>query len=479
MVKDKHIISEINGFFHQSDYNKAINCIMNTIRHLNLRSSNIGVAKHHNCKLSFLQVLELLLVFPFFMVKNSFQYNHSGLSKLFSCQKDMFYRFMERDDLDWRKLVYMVSLRLLNKVSPRKDSKESLQCLIIDDTDLPKTGFKTELIGRIYSHVLHKSILGFKGLFLCHTDGKTQTLLDFSLHGEEGKNKEKKQGLTKKQRQARFSKERDENAVVNTRIKEYKQSKIDRSIEMVKEAIRKGIRFDYLLVDSWFTCADLLKFISSRHIKCHLIGMMKMGKTRYKTKFGNLNASDTIDRLKNEKAIKYSRKLNCYYSCIDAEYSNRKIRIFFCRRGRKGSWNAFLSTNTKLDFFEAYRIYSMRWAIEVCFAEMKGLLNLGKCQCRNFSSQIASISLTMMQYNILSYIKRFEAYETIGGLFNQTINGTIELSVTERIWDLILQIVATIADLFSADEEEIIKMIVSNNEKMSIIRELCTDRKTA
>ena len=27
--------------------------------------------------------------------------------------------------------------------------------LIIDDTDLPKTGFKTEMIGRIYSHVLH------------------------------------------------------------------------------------------------------------------------------------------------------------------------------------------------------------------------------------------------------------------------------------------------------------------------------------
>ena len=47
-----------------------------------------------------------------------------------------------------------------------------------------------------------------KGLFLCHTDGKTQTMLDFSLHGEEGKNPEKKQGLTDKQRKARFNKKR-------------------------------------------------------------------------------------------------------------------------------------------------------------------------------------------------------------------------------------------------------------------------------
>ena len=115
MVKDKHIISEINGFFHKNDCNKAINSIMTTIRHLNLRSSCIGIEKHHNCKLSCLQVLELLLVFPFFMVKNFFQYHHSGLSKLFSCQKDMFYRFMEQDNIDWRKLVYMVSLRLLKR----------------------------------------------------------------------------------------------------------------------------------------------------------------------------------------------------------------------------------------------------------------------------------------------------------------------------------------------------------------------------
>ena len=27
--------------------------------------------------------------------------------------------------------------------------------MIVDDTDLPKTGFMTEMIGRIYSHVLH------------------------------------------------------------------------------------------------------------------------------------------------------------------------------------------------------------------------------------------------------------------------------------------------------------------------------------
>lgn len=55
----------------------------------------------------------------------------------------------------------------------------------------------------------------------------------------------------------------------------------------------------------------------------------------------------------------------------------------------------------------------------------------------------------------------------------------MELSVTERIWDLILQIVSAIADLFSADEEAIIRMIANDNEKIAIIKKLCTEKNTA
>lgn len=473
MLKNTHIISEIGSFFKNNASNKAIHCIMNTISHINLTSSHIGIEKRSNCKLSSLQVLELLLLFPFFMIENAFHFDNSALSTLFSCQKDMFYRFMKHDNINWRKLLYTVNLRLYKRIKARSDSTTSTKCLIIDDSDLPKTGFCTEMIGRIYSHVHHKSILGFKGLFMCYTDGKTQSMLDFSLHGEEGKKADKPQGLTAKQHSRRFSKEREKTAAVNERISEYKQSKISRSIEMVKTAINKGIRFDYLLVDSWFTCAELIKFITSRHIKCHLMGMAKMNKTKYETKFGNYKAADIIDKLAKSKSIKYSRRLNCYYAQIEATYSGRKIKLFFCKRGRKGKWNAFLTTNTVLDFFEAYRIYAMRWAIEVCFAEMKGLLRMGKCQARNFSSQIASISITMMQYNILSCIKRFEAYETIGGLFKQTIHGAMELSVTDKIWDMIMEIVTIIAELFSADEEEIIKTIIHENNKCMKLFEIC------
>ena len=68
MAKDKHIISEIDSFFSKNDYNRAINCIIVTISRLNLNFSGIGIEKRHNCKLTSLQVLELLLLFPFFIL---------------------------------------------------------------------------------------------------------------------------------------------------------------------------------------------------------------------------------------------------------------------------------------------------------------------------------------------------------------------------------------------------------------------------
>lgn len=58
---------------------------------------------------------------------------------------------------------------------------------------------------------------------------------------------------------------------------------------------------------------------------------------------------------------------------------------------------------------------------------MKGLLNLGKCQYVDFAGQVAALSLCMIQYNILGSVKRFESYETIGGLFAE---------LTARRWNL-------------------------------------------
>lgn len=160
-------------------------------------------------------------------------------------------------------------------------------------------------------------------------------------------------------------------------------------------------------------------------------------------------------------------------------FAGEAVKLFFYRFGRKGDWKALLSTDTALTPYRTYQIYSMRWSIEVSFHECKSLLGLGKCQCRNFGSQIASISLNMLQYNLLSYVKRFESYETIGGLFREITAQTVELSITEKIWGLIQQLVSAIADFFSADFDEILTNIICKNKQLDAIMKVALQLKTS
>ena len=436
---------------------------MRVMECINIRPSQIGAEKKENCKFTNVQVLNLLMLFPFFVIRNAYQYSGSSLSRLFKCEKDMFYRFMNDGNVKWRNLLYAMNLQLLRKISRSTEAPHDKPvCLIIDDTDAPKSGRKSELIGKIFSHLEHKSILGYKCLTLLLSDGMSQLFLDFSLHGEEGRKPDKKQGLTDKQRNERFSSDYTGQSV-EVRIKEYTMKKTDKAIDMVKYAIKRGIRFDYLLVDSWFTCADFVRLITSRHIKCHLLGMIKLGKTKYHTQWGDLTANQIIEKLQKKGLTKHNRTLKCTYCTIDVKFAGTTVRLFLSKRGRKGQWNGLLTTDLSLSFLKAYRTYATRWTTEVAYHDCKQLLDFGKCQSVHFSAQIASFTLTMMQYNILCTVKRFEAYETVGALFREATAGTLELSASDRIWELILGAILEIAEIISADASELLSAVIDAN----------------
>ena len=161
--------------------------------------------------------------------------------------------------------------------------------------------------------------------------------------------------------------------------------------------------------------------------------------------------------------------MRCYYITVDVVFADTSVRLFFVRRSKNGAWNGLMTTNTKLEFFEAYKIYSQRWSLEVIFKEAKGMLGLGKCQANNFASQIASTSLVALQYNILSVVKRFTAYETMGKLFQDITKDSLELSVTDRIWGALQEIVIAIANLFGLLDEEIYDAIINRSEELGHI----------
>lgn len=410
MNKNRQIISELKDFFKQNDSGKAVNAVSNVMDKLVIQAKTVGPVKNPNCKFTFVQLVKLLVLFPFFSVKTAADYADSALGKLFSCKKDSFYCLMDDGRIDWRRIIYSINRQLIGLISRRADAKGNTRCVILDDTDLPKRGMKAEGLGKVFSHTAMKRILGFKAMFLCYTDGKTQLMVDATIQAESGKDANKPQGLTKKQKSAQYSKERNEDEKVNTRKAEMHQTKIANAIKKLRRAITEGLRFDYLLVDSWFPCAELLRFIHSRHIKCHIY------------KKGN------------------------------------------------GSWNALITTDMGIDAKRTFELYARRWCIEVAHKEMKGLLNLGKCQCVDFAGQIAALSLCMIQYNILGTVKRFESYETIGGLFTELTGETVELTVIQRIWGLIIKVINVIAEFISCDPFELTENVINNNHQIKAVK---------
>lgn len=101
---------------------------------------------------------------------------------------------------------------------------------------------------------------------------------------------------------------------------------------------------------------------------------------------------------------------------------------------------------------------------------MKQNLKLGKNQCRDFAGQIAGVSLCVLQYNILSCIKRNESYETIGGLFAEISKNTVELSVAERIWLLIIEVINVIVEVLNCDVMFLTEQVISNDKQIKAVK---------
>ena len=75
------------------------------MENISICSNQVGAEKKENCKFTSLQVLSLLMQFPFFIVKNACRYSGSSPCHLFICEKNMFYRFMNDGNIRWRKLL--------------------------------------------------------------------------------------------------------------------------------------------------------------------------------------------------------------------------------------------------------------------------------------------------------------------------------------------------------------------------------------
>ena len=408
---------------------------------------------------SFKQVLSLLISMLIMSCKTA----NSSLPKLkehgYTLGKDVFYRLKNNPAIGRRRLLWYISMKfikLTESVSSEEDKKKP-HYLIFDDTAIEKTGRKMEFIGKVYNHVVHRTVLGYRLLAMLYWDGKSSIPLDFSIHRELGQNESKPYGMTAKERRRQFSKKRIKESESRRRIEELDMSKIYMVIKMLYTAVFHGLRIDYVLCDSWFSCEALVKSV----IDCgtHLIGMYKFVTTKFLYR-GKSVTYKTINAMISK--THYCRRLKLYYKRADVLYDGIPVTLFFSRIGLNGDWKVFITTDRNLSFKQLVEHYQVRWTIEVFFKEEKGLLNLGGCQSNDFDAHIADATVSMITYILLSFRYRFEHYESKGELFRVMNADCLRMTLDKRIWELFVEVIRTIAEDLDIDPDDLFQRIMTN-----------------
>lgn len=360
-------------------------------------------------------------------------------------------------------------MNLRTKESGTRDETDNTpRCMIVDDTTIDKTGRKIEFIGKVFDHCSHKYLLGFKILTLGFWDSKSFIPLDFSVHQEPGKKKNR--GLKALELKQQYTKDRPAGCSSMERIAELSVSKIEHGVSMIARAIKKGFIPQYVLADSWFITdgfiKSVLKLKSKKTGPIHVIGLMKSNrKVQYNGKTHN---ADVLPKILESK-IKASRKLKCKYLAVRIIYKDTPVKAFFVMMNGQSSWKLLITTDDSLSFIKAMKYYQIRWTIEVFFKEAKQNLGLGKCQSNDFDALIATTSLAFMHYIVLSLGKRFESYETMGEMFRAFSDKLLEQTLFQRIWALLEGIYINILAALGVEWEAFIKQVITNPELENLL----------
>ena len=408
----------------------------------------LGLEKQQG--ISALQLIISLCLFRF-NGESIFGMYRKDFHALVETGKNCYYRMLNRESMDWRILLVRMCVRffaILRK--EHAEETEQPRCYIIDDTTLEKTGVSIEGISRVFDHVKHKYVLGFKELILAYFDGRTTIPVDFSLHREKGK--EKDYGLSDEEREGQFSKKRDDKNPDHARYKELDMKKTDSAVAMMQRAWKAGLRAAYALCDSWFTCEEFIHAVRAiGDGSVHFLGMGKMDNKKYYVRGFHQNVYEMISRYERTEAKKMP-KYNSRYFIVNGFIGKEIIRIFF-------------TTDLTMGITKCFETYQIRWSIEVLAKESKQYLGLGRYQGRDFDGQIADCTLCHMTYIALALDKRLNDYETMGALFKEQRADLMALTLWQRLLTIIKRLLDVLADMLGVTYEELSANIVSN-EKM-------------
>lgn len=410
-------------------------------------------------------VFQILFTMRFINFDNVHQLMQAGISKELSHKKDVLYDFLNNPCVDWARIVLLFAKQVLRIIDLKSEDNDpqAPRFLVVDDSLLPKTGKKIETIGKVHDHSTQQYPLGMKMVTLAYSDGKSFVPLEFSMHNEP--RKDGNRGLKKKELKAQYSKARPAGSPGAKRVEQVGQKKISAALGMISRVLRmqKLLRVDYVLADSWYMSYDFIAGILGCRKGVGVIGLMKSN--RKIAINGKTYMANTVPDIKR-KLIKRSTKFKCRYIQINIVYQDIEMRGYWVQMKGQNTWKLLISTDRKLSFIKAMRYYQNRWSIEVFFKDCKQNLGLNDCHSTDFDAHVANTSVVFMNYMALALKKRFDDYETIGGLFRNLKNTMVELTLVAKIWKFLMEVFIPVLADFGLDWEEFTRKTIRDTDRV-------------
>jgi len=371
--------------------------------------------------------------------------------------KDAYYRFIKESRYNWRKLLLLSSIALLQKIKPLYKQGEH-RLLIIDDTVEPKRGKMIEGSCKyVWSNKEHRTINALNIVSLNYADSHSTFQLDFSIKMNESRRKDVSEFTTKLHHRSNAYKRKSETIKPKNIL----------AIEMLQRALDAGVEADYLLVDSWYAKPDFIKQTDDLGIP--VIARLPNNKLIWNFKGKNKTLNAIYKRLKNirhKQSGKHGKISYKYFDTIVEHATLGKVKLVFLHTGK--DLLVFISTDLQLSAKKILATYKKRWNIEQGYKDLRNLFGLGKEENRIYEALIAKITLSMFAYNIVSYINRIKHEpQTLGELFRDLECELESLAISMQLFIKILTKISEIQNVVKENKNflQIIALISAYTQK--------------